>query len=501
MSWFTHSNRFQPRTYIRSGAMNNILDRISQCFNWLPAVNESGRGPKGFTEPLAVGDAADPQHAPTTGQIVSNAFTLGVDSGAANHYNVNIPVNITSYTEGFTFTFKPLHNSTGPSDVQINGLGYVPIKFSDGREFGPNSLINTAVSEFSYNGSEFRASSMLAGDTTYINQQRDEAHNYALESQQWAIGTPSEPTGGSSKHWAQEAQARADELNSHEWLRADTSAVGGMGASATSGLDWDHAEVARAGSSPHLLQGSNPHGPGDTGYYHPFCFEYGVKDGTGNVTQFAIGYNTDKMFMRHRFNGTWTEWNNFALERSIGGLDLTSGKISYNGALFLLAGVHGTTLGTFDKDLSLRGETVGLECINGSYTPRLVFKSDGSNNLTGWLEPNVDNGIALGTASLAFSSVHSHAFNNVSDERLKDIQDIGDTSWVYDVEPIAYTWKKHGTGLRFGVSAQQTQAVVGKDVDIVKEGETWSVEMDQFIAPILNEMKRLRDRIEELENA
>jgi hypothetical protein len=89
--------------------------------------------------------------------------------------------------------------------------------------------------------------------------------------------------------------------------------VGGVGAVTTAGtLDWNDATNARSGNGYSLLLGTATNGPGGSIYFHSFCFEYANKDGTGNMTQWAIGYNDPTArYMRTRFSGTWTSWSAF----------------------------------------------------------------------------------------------------------------------------------------------------------------------------------------------
>lgn len=85
--------------------------------------------------------------------------------------------------------------------------------------------------------------------------------------------------------------------------------TGGIGASTTAGTtDWNHVTNARSGQGHTLLLGTATNGPGGSVYYHPFSFEYNNKDGSGNMTQFAIPYNSTSLYFRTRYSNTWTGW-------------------------------------------------------------------------------------------------------------------------------------------------------------------------------------------------
>jgi hypothetical protein len=95
--------------------------------------------------------------------------------------------------------------------------------------------------------------------------------------------------------------------------------LGGFGADSTSGTtDWNHSTNSRSGSGATLLLGTDTNGPGGSIYFHPFNFEYSSKDGTGNITQFAVPYGTpaDRLAMRGRYSGSWTGWCEFITNTS-----------------------------------------------------------------------------------------------------------------------------------------------------------------------------------------
>jgi len=88
--------------------------------------------------------------------------------------------------------------------------------------------------------------------------------------------------------------------------------VGGIGAVTTSGTtNWNDATNARSGSGYTLLAGNATNGMGGSAFYHPFSFEYNSKTGTGNMTQLAIGYNTNARYMRYYYAGSWSSWVSF----------------------------------------------------------------------------------------------------------------------------------------------------------------------------------------------
>jgi hypothetical protein len=112
-------------------------------------------------------------------------------------------------------------------------------------------------------------------------------------------------------------------------LTVGNQLVGGIGAANVDGtLDWNHSSNARSGSGYSLLRGNASNGPGNAnGYYHPFSLEYQNKDGTGNMTQFAVPYIVDQyatnaLAMRSKYNGAWSSWVGFVAQ-PIGGAGIT----------------------------------------------------------------------------------------------------------------------------------------------------------------------------------
>ena len=57
-----------------------------------------------------------------------------------------------------------------------------------------------------------------------------------------------------------------------------------------------------------LLLGTATNGFNVSAYFHVLNFEYAAKLGTGNLTQLAIGYNYNGVYIRYRYGGNWSSW-------------------------------------------------------------------------------------------------------------------------------------------------------------------------------------------------
>lgn len=99
-------------------------------------------------------------------------------------------------------------------------------------------------------------------------------------------------------------------------VTAGAQIKGGFGATSTAGVaDWNDVSNATSGQGGTLLLAAATNGPGGNGYFHSFTFEYASKDGSGNLTQFAIPYSSsvgDAIFWRLRYNNVWTSWMQLA---------------------------------------------------------------------------------------------------------------------------------------------------------------------------------------------
>lgn len=147
----------QP-SYVNSGGVTQnsnpiILDYRGECNLWVPPN-------VAFKYVLAPSTDTDPPTNPiwTVDQIVSSQLiTLygGVDTGAANFYVLNFVANFTAYTDGIIIYWIPSNSNTGPSVINVNGLGNVPILNQDGSQLYFNELVANQVVGILYKGTGF----------------------------------------------------------------------------------------------------------------------------------------------------------------------------------------------------------------------------------------------------------------------------------------------------------------------------------------------------------
>jgi hypothetical protein len=145
----------------------------------------------------------------------------------------------------------------------------------------------------------------------------------------------------------------------------------------------DFNTVTQAGHVSLLLRDTAPNAPPSASglYYHVVNYEYGPKNGTGQITQIAISYATpaNSMWIRGRFEGVWTPWRRFITNNgegatgtwpiSIGG---TAAGVSTAGALNATAGANVGAVGTYALLIYYGGATLnpGDNFLNSSSSLR-----------------------------------------------------------------------------------------------------------------------------------
>lgn len=95
---------------------------------------------------LAPSTDTDPPTNPiwSVDQLVnSQLITLygGVDTGTANAYVLNFTANFTAYTDGIIIVWIPASTNTGPSTINVNGLGVVAITNPDGSALSAGQIV------------------------------------------------------------------------------------------------------------------------------------------------------------------------------------------------------------------------------------------------------------------------------------------------------------------------------------------------------------------------
>lgn len=137
-----------------------LLNSRGECSIWLlPNVSYK------FVLQDAAGNTIWTRDNVTNAQLIT--LFGGIDSGAANAYILNFATPFSSYTNGEVIYWIPSNSNTGPSTLNVNGLGVIPIVNIDGTVLGANQIIAGRTVETMYFNGVFQLLSIgsLSGVT------------------------------------------------------------------------------------------------------------------------------------------------------------------------------------------------------------------------------------------------------------------------------------------------------------------------------------------------
>ncbi len=145
-------------SYVNSAGVSQnsnpiLLDYRGECNLWVPP-NVS------YKYVLSPSTDTDPPTNPiwTVDNVVSsNLITLygGVDSGSADAYVLNFTSNFTSYQDGILIYWIPSNSNTGPSTINVNGLGPVAITNQNGSPLYEKEIVANQVATILYKSTGF----------------------------------------------------------------------------------------------------------------------------------------------------------------------------------------------------------------------------------------------------------------------------------------------------------------------------------------------------------
>lgn len=151
-SYFNNDILLIPGTKARAEDVNDRFSSVATGFGLLPTSHPLL---KGFSDPVAVGVPTNASHAISAGDAIKGAFTFGSDTGIANAYVINLPLAPAAYTAGMGFYFKALNSSTGPSTININGLGIKQLVRSNGAQVFADDILAGSIIPVFYDGTKF----------------------------------------------------------------------------------------------------------------------------------------------------------------------------------------------------------------------------------------------------------------------------------------------------------------------------------------------------------
>lgn len=116
-------------------------------------------------------NAANQSFSPYHGTAPLRILSYAEDVGSENAYAVNPVPAIDAYANGQIVTLKPAQTNTGPSTLNINGLGAESIKSENGDELQAGTLLASGFYLLAYNGTHFiPLNSSVLNDTAFVIQ-------------------------------------------------------------------------------------------------------------------------------------------------------------------------------------------------------------------------------------------------------------------------------------------------------------------------------------------
>lgn len=95
---------------------------------------------------------AVPAGSVTPQQVQDQAFTFNFAGGVANTYTLTLSPPLSGYQDGQLFLFTPGHTNTGPSTINISGLGPINILNNNGTTIPANALLANGKYIILYDG-------------------------------------------------------------------------------------------------------------------------------------------------------------------------------------------------------------------------------------------------------------------------------------------------------------------------------------------------------------
>lgn len=145
-------------TYTDSGGLTPntnpvILDFRGEANLWIPPNVP-------YKYVLAPSTDTDPPTNPiwSVDNVVSSQLVTlygGLDTGTTNAYVLDFTANFTSYADGIVIYWIPANTNTGPSTINVNGLGIVDITNQDNTDLVASQLVAGEVATIMYRSGVF----------------------------------------------------------------------------------------------------------------------------------------------------------------------------------------------------------------------------------------------------------------------------------------------------------------------------------------------------------
>lgn len=124
-----------------------------------------------------MGNAVARTDAATAAQIQDGAVIYGNAAGSSNAYTLTLAPAITAYATGSIFIWKANHTNDGSATLNVNGVGAVTLKRSDGTSFSGGEITTNMILTCVYDGTDL----LVQSPTKDIAAPQDAAQILAVQ--------------------------------------------------------------------------------------------------------------------------------------------------------------------------------------------------------------------------------------------------------------------------------------------------------------------------------
>jgi len=218
----------------------------------------------------------------------------------------------------------------------------------------------------------------------------------------------------------------------------------------------------------------------------------------------AVGFNTNNTTVSQIFMWAGTKSGNQHQT------DWTDATLSLAENDTIIAGVP--FIASDPTDATPAG-TGSIQCAGGVKVDKKVYANEletvndiivgGDAIIRGFIAPNTDNVVSVGTASKRWTTVYaSNGVINTSDaNKKKDIEDLDSgLDFINQLKPKKYRMKEGDDKLHFGLLAQDIEKLVGVHNMVDNTDGHYGLRYHQLVAPLIKSIQELKQEIDDLKN-
>lgn len=501
------------------------------------------------------GFTLDPEGGPNTDldmlgksiAVYSNASQYYADTGSADTYEINRVGNLQpleQLIDGVIVYFKAANANTGPSTLNVDGMGVKDIVDNTGAALIGGEILSGQYVQARYNSATDDFEIIFSNSLSTWSNIGDDL--VPLVSGSGALGGVSNLISGA--YFADNAKVF---LGNGQDIEIYHDGVDSFLVNQTGNLTLNNSSAGQLifqtqdltrwliNSSGHLIPGSaGSFNIGSTTaevgniYQGDSCYHYFGSDQDASIlhngTQMNIDCATGPLYLRT----TSSNQINFSTNGSVRWYISSAGNLIPNTDAAYDIGSSSSGIDDIFQSTGSKhyfGDSQELEISHGTYTST-IKSTPGSggvldiittnvsaiqfwtNNSSRWSITNDGDFVPIGSSLDVGSNVspvdvlYYNTLTLVSDIRMKkDIQASLGLDFILKIDPISFKYEddfktKH-KNRRYGVSAQQIKDIIDSDgiefcgLIYDEENDIYSIDITQFIGPIIQSIKDLNDKI------